>query len=287
MDYRSNKLSPAILRPLVRAALAEDIGGGDATTMAVVPEEIEVAAALVTRQDCVCAGLPVLEAVFREIDGRCMVTALVAEGECCPARTELARINGPARAVLTGERTALNFMQRMTGIATLTRTFVNAASCRTQILDTRKTTPGLRVLEKYAVAVGGGTNHRFGLFDRIMIKDNHRRIAALEGPGSIARAVAACRRRFPNLLVEVEADTLEEVEQACEARADFILLDNMSDEEIAEAVELVEGRIPLEASGNVSLERVAALAAIGVDFISVGALTHSAPAIDLALDIEI
>ncbi len=281
-----NRLSQGTIVNLVRNALAEDLGSGDATTLAVVPEHLQVSALLMARQDCVCAGLKVAEAVFRELAPDCLFAARVEDGDACPSRTVLAKIEGPARALLSGERTALNFMQRMTGIATLTRAYVEAVGQRsTRILDTRKTTPGLRILEKYAVAAGGGMNHRFGLFDRIMIKDNHREIAALEGPGSIARAVQACREQFPRLEIEVEVDTLDELEEALKAEVDYVLLDNMSDEEIAEAVELNQGRIPLEASGNITLERVAALAALGVDFISVGALTHSAPACDLALDI--
>jgi len=283
------KLNPETIRGLARNALAEDIGSGDATTLAVVPETMEISAFLVTREECVCAGLDVARTVFHELSPECRFEPRVADGELCPPRTTLAEISGPAQAILTGERTALNFTQRMSGIATCTRRYVDALgnTARTRILDTRKTTPGLRILEKYAVTAGGGTNHRFGLYDRIMIKDNHRQIVALQGPGSIVRAVRACRQAYPNLEVEVEADTLQEVEQALEARADYILLDNMDDDEIVEAVELTEGRIPLEASGNISLQRIPRLAEIGVDFISVGALIHSVEAIDLALDMEL
>ena len=279
-------LTRSILQALARAALAEDVGSGDATTQAVVPPALEVTAFLNTREACVCAGLNVAEAVFRELDPACVFTPLVADGDRCPAGANLARLHGQARAILTGERTALNFLQRLSGTATLTRRFVDAVGRhRARILDTRKTTPGLRALEKYAVLIGGGDNHRMGLYDRIMIKDNHRMLASIEGPGGIHRAVEACRRQFPRLAVEVEADTLEDVQEALDARADFILLDNMDDELIREAVGLVDGRAQTEASGGMTLDRIPAVAAAGVDFISVGALTHSAPAIDIGLDI--
>ncbi len=281
-------LNPTILSSVCRAALAEDVGRGDATTTAVVPEGLEVSAALVCREPCVCAGLPVVEAVFRELDPNAVLEACAAEGQWCEADTELARITGDARALLTGERTALNFLQRLSGIATVTHRFVEAVRGRSvEILDTRKTTPGLRKLEKYAVRMGGGRNHRFGLYDRVMIKDNHRALAALEGPGAIHRAVAACRKHAPGLDIEVEADTLEDVAAALEAGADIILLDNMSDDEMAEAVRLVQGRAVLEASGGITLERVGAVADTGVDCISVGALTHSAPAVDISMQIEL
>jgi nicotinate-nucleotide pyrophosphorylase (carboxylating) len=198
----------------------------------------------------------------------------------------LAVVRGSARAILTGERTALNFVQRLCGIATLTRRYVEAlGDCGTKILDTRKTTPGWRFLEKYAVRAGGGQNHRFGLYDRVMIKDNHRELAKLSGPDSIARAVSACRAAYPGLEVEVEADTLAEVQAAAAATVDYILLDNMSTEMMAEAVRLVGGRARLEASGGITLERLPGLAGLGLDFISVGALTHSAPAVDIGLDL--
>ena len=279
-------LNEAMLRHLCRAALAEDVGGGDATTLAVIPAELQVVGSLVTRQECVCAGMPVVEMVFRELDPAVVVEAHVDEGERCVPGQVLGVLRGPARAMLTGERTALNFLQRLSGVATLTRRYVDAVDGgRTQILDTRKTTPGWRHLEKYAVRMGGGTNHRFGLYDRIMIKDNHRELAKFAGADSIPRAVAACREAYPDLDIEVEADTLDEVAAAVEAGADIVLLDNMSDAEMAEAVRLVQGRAQLEASGGITLERIPRIAALGVDAISVGALTHSAPAVDIGLDI--
>jgi len=279
-------LKPTMLQNLVRAALAEDVGSGDATTLAIVPDDLEVVAAMVAREECVCAGLPVAEALFGELDPAVTFEALAQEGEFCTDGRTLARISGKARALLTGERTALNFVQRLCGIATLTRRYVEAVGKhKTQILDTRKTTPGLRALEKYAVTVGGGCNHRFGLYDRVMIKDNHRELAKFRGPDAVAWAVNACRQAYPNLEVEVEADTLDDVEAALEAGADHILLDNMSNDEMAAAVELVRGRALLEASGGVTLERVSGIAALGVDSISIGALTHSAPAVDVSLEV--
>lgn len=281
-------LNRSVLVNLCRQVLAEDIGGGDATTDAVVPAGTVTEGTLVTREECICAGLPVAEAVFAELDPTISFEPLVQDGAPCVPGQKLAVIAGSARALLTGERTALNFLQRFCGIATITRRYVDAVGANpTRILDTRKTTPGLRALEKYAVAMGGGTNHRFGLYDRVMIKDNHLAIARLEGVGAIPRAVQACRERSPELEIEVEADTLDDVMAAVEAGADYILLDNMSNDEIAEAVRLVKGRSLLEASGGITLERIPAIAGLGVDFISIGALTHSARAVDIGLDIAI
>jgi len=281
-------LTKTAIQAVCRAALAEDVGSGDATTLAVVPAHLDVTACIVTRQQCVCAGLPVAEGVFAELDSGIAFDAKVADGDRCGPGSILAEITGSARAILTGERTALNFMQRMSGIATVARAYVDAVGgASTKILDTRKTTPGLRALEKYAVQAGGGTNHRFGLYDRVMIKDNHRELAAMKGPGGIQRAVAACREMYPRLEVEVEADSMEDVRAAVDAGADYILLDNMSDEEVVEAVRLVAGQSLLEASGGITIERIPQLARTGVDFISVGALTHSAPSVDIGLDIEL
>ncbi len=279
-------LEASLLEDICRRALAEDIGPGDATTLAVVASHTPLAASINTREACVCAGLEVAATVFRLLDPSCQLTPRVADGDACPAGTELARLQGPARAILTGERTALNFLQRLCGIATLARRYTTAVGHgNSKILDTRKTTPGLRLLEKYAVAAGGATNHRIGLYDRIMIKDNHRELAGLEGPGGLARAVAACRRHYPDLEVEVEADTLADVAEAVEAGADYILLDNMTDQQMATAVALVDGRAKTEASGGITLERIPAIVATGVDFISVGALTHSVRATDIGLDL--
>jgi nicotinate-nucleotide pyrophosphorylase (carboxylating) len=284
------RLTPTVLANLAREALAEDIGNGDATTLATVPEAAQVVAALRTREDCVVAGLPLAAAVFSELDPTVQLDAHVSDGDDCEAGAALATVCGPARAVLTGERTALNFLQRLCGVATAAAACVAAAGkSGVEILDTRKTTPGLRVLEKYAVVQGGGVNHRFGLYDAIMIKDNHRQLAAGSGPGSIARAVAACRERYPQLTVEVEADTLEDVAEALAAEADTVLLDNMSTDELVSAVALRDRKhhqTRLEASGGITLERIPEVAASGVDAISLGALTHSVKAIDIGLDID-
>ena len=280
-------LNRTMVRNICRAALAEDVGSGDTTTLAVVPEGLELTAAITARQACVCAGLPVAEAIFRELDPDAVWGTWSREGERCERGRTLARVTGEARALLTAERTALNFLQHLCGVATLTRAYVDGVRPhKAKILDTRKTTPGLRALEKYAVTMGGGQNHRFGLYDRVMIKDNHRAIADLEGPGGIHRSVKACRQMWPSLEVEVEADTLSDVENAVEAGADIILLDNMVEDEMAEAVELVNGRALLEASGGITLARIPQVAATGVDFISIGALTHSAPSIDISMSID-
>jgi nicotinate-nucleotide pyrophosphorylase (carboxylating) len=272
---------------MVRQALREDIGAGDATTLATVPETALASALVVAREPLVACGLPIAEAVFQEVSPAVAVERKTEDGQTAKKGQTLLRVRGPARAILTAERTALNFAQRLSGVATLTARFVEAvAGTRARILDTRKTTPGWRQLEKYAVATGGGLNHRFGLFDRILIKDNHLAALRLEPPNPIAAAVRRARERYPQLEVEVEADTLEQVEQALLARADIILLDNMTVENLRAAVWLVNGRAKTEASGGVSIGSVRAIAETGVDFISVGALTHSARASDIALDFE-
>jgi len=219
--------------------LAEDVGSGDATTLAVVPATMRTSVVFRTREECVVAGFPIVKAIFHEIDPACELDVLCGDGTFCPPNSDLAILRGPARAILTGERSALNFLQRLSGIATMTKRYVDAlGSSTTKLLDTRKTTPCLRLLEKYAVACGGGTNHRFGLFDRIMIKDNHRHLADMQGPGGIGRSVKACRDAYPKLEVEVEADTQEHVREALDAKADYILLDNMSNDEMRECVML-------------------------------------------------
>ena len=280
-------LTQDMYRDLVRASLAEDVGTGDATTLAVVPETMKAEAIMLAKEDCVCAGLPVAEAVFRELDPAIVFTALAKEGEYCPAGTVIARISGQARALLTGERTALNFIQRLSGIATMSRLYQHAVGhSKTKILDTRKTTPGWRLLEKYAVVTGGATNHRIGLYDRIMIKDNHRELAKVAGgKDSIAWAVQRCRESYPDLEIEVEADSFDDVRAAAAAGVDYILLDNMTTVQMAEAVRLIAGRAKTEASGGITLKRIPEIAAIGVDYISAGALTHSVKSADISLDI--
>ncbi len=278
-------LSNDDIRRHVREALAEDLGPGDVTTLATVPETASVAAAVVAREPLVVAGLALAEAAFRELSPDIQIRAETADGRPAAVGACLMRLQGPARPILSAERVALNFLQRLSGVATLTARYVRAVeSTGARILDTRKTTPGWRRLEKYAVLCGGGQNHRFGLYDQVLIKDNH--LAALQGaaPNPVAAAVRLARQQYPALRVEVEADTLEQVRQAVEAGADVVLLDNMSLGQLREAVALARGRARLEASGGITLETVRPIAETGVDFISVGALTHSARAADIALD---
>ena len=263
------------------AALAEDVGEGDVTTDATVAEDALGTADIVLREPGVVCGLGVVEAVFRALDPELRFERLVDEGATVTGSNRVARVSGPERAILTGERTALNFLGRLSGIATLTRRYVDAVSgTGAAILDTRKTTPGMRVLEKHAVATGGGRNHRFGLDDGVLVKDNHLRAA-----GSVAAAVERVRAATP-LPVEVECDTLDQVSDALDAGVDAILLDNMSLAELRAAVALAKGRARLEASGGVTLDTVLAIAETGVDEISVGALTHSARSLDVSLELS-
>ena len=280
------KLDKERINQLVNLALEEDVGEGDATSIAVVPADLNITGRFITREDCVVAGLPVAEAVYKAIDPDIEFKYTVPDGAVCTKGALLAEVTGPAQKLLTGERTALNFLQRLSGVATSSANYAKAvAGTDTVILDTRKTTPGWRNLEKYAVALGGASNHRIGLYDRIMIKDNHRELAGLEGEDGIRRSVKKCRERFPSLEVECEADTLQEVKEASEAGAEYILLDNMTNEEMAEAVKINAGRAKLEASGGITLERIPSIAAIGgIDYISVGALTHSVKAVDISLE---
>jgi nicotinate-nucleotide pyrophosphorylase (carboxylating) len=260
----------------VRAWLAEDVGDGDATSATVIDESATCEARIVAKRPAVVCGLAAAATVFEELGAR--LTPLAADGDLVQPGP-IAVVEGPARAVLTGERLALNIVGRLSGIATLTRGYVEAVDgTGTTILDTRKTTPGLRDLEKLAVRCGGGTNHRRGLYDGILIKDNHLRVAS-----SIAAAVD--RARASELPVEVECDTLAQVAEAVEAGANRVLLDNMTTDELRAAVALVAGRAETEASGGVTLDTVRAIAETGVDFVSVGALTHSAPAVDVSLEV--
>jgi nicotinate-nucleotide pyrophosphorylase (carboxylating) len=272
---------------LIRAALAEDVGSGDVTTLATVPADAMASAVMAAREPLVVCGLPLAEAVFREVSAGLNLASAAADSQRVAKGQALLNIQGQARAILTAERVALNFVQRLSGVATLTARFVEAvAGTGAQILDTRKTTPGWRRLEKYAVQCGGGVNHRIGLFDRILIKDNHLAALRNEPPNAIEAAVRRARAQFPQLAVEVEADTLEQAGQACQAGADVILLDNMSNQDLRTAVRLIDGRAKTEASGGVNLATVRSIAETGVNFISVGALTHSAPAADIALDFQ-
>ena len=285
------KLDLEALRPHLEAALREDIGTGDLTTNAIVPPDAVAAGRFVAREEGVLAGGVLLAPLFALLDERVEVEVLKADGESFMPGQTLARVHGPARAILSSERVALNFLQRLSGIATLTNRFVKKVSAHgTKILDTRKTTPAWRFLEKYAVAAGGGTNHRMGLYDQVLIKDNHLVLAARRWPGrAIAGAIEAARAATPKgTRIEVEADTLDQVREAIEAGADIILLDNMTEQELRRAVELAAARHPrpiLEASGGVTEENVEAIARTGVDWISVGALTHSARALDIALEL--
>jgi len=271
----------------VKTALAEDVGSGDVTSLAAVPPGARARAVIRARQPLVTAGLAFAKAAFRQASPAVKTVQLVNDGKRVRSGQALMKMSGPARAILKAERVALNFAQRLSGIATLTAQFVDAVhGTGVKILDTRKTTPGWRRFEKYAVACGGGKNHRFGLYDLVLIKDNH--LAALRDakPSPIAVAVRQARKRFPHLKVEVEADTPNQVEQAVAAGAHMILLDNMNLAQLRKSVRRVAGRAKTEASGGVNLKTVRAIAKTGVDFISVGALTHSAPAVDLGLDFE-
>ncbi len=266
----------------MRDALLEDIGPGDVTTMLCVPAGTKAKATVLAKQAGVIAGLAIGELAFKLLDPNAHWEALVQDGAKVGAgRTPLAIITGEARALLTAERVALNFMQRLSGIATVTARYAAlTAGTQARIADTRKTTPGLRALEKYAVRAGGGFNHRLGLYDTVLIKDNH-----IKAAGGIGNAVAAAKAHVPHTMkIEVEAATLTMVEEALRAGADIILLDNMDTETMRQAVEMIGGRAISEASGNLTEARIAEVAATGVDVLSVGALTHSAPSLDISLD---
>jgi nicotinate-nucleotide pyrophosphorylase (carboxylating) len=273
------------LRRIVEIALSEDLPWGDATAEVIIPPGLTATGRIAAREEGVLAGLEVAREVFRTVDPAVEFRALAADGDSVRGGQPLAEVRGPAAAILAGERVALNFLQRLSGTATLTSRYVQAvAGHHAAIVDTRKTTPGLRLLEKYAVVAGGGANHRQNLSDGILIKDNHLAALAMRGL-SLTEVVSMARRRARHTQrVEVEVETPEQAEQAAEAGADLILLDNMAPEEMRRAVELVAGRALTEASGGITLDGVAAIAASGVDLISVGALTHSARALDIALD---
>ncbi len=269
---------------LIRLALHEDLGDrGDVTSMATLPDGMAARAVMTAKEAGIIAGLPVVDMVFRAVDPEVTVRWLVGDGARVTAGTPLGEFQGLAESLLTGERTALNFIQRLSGIATLTAQYVAAAEgTHARILDTRKTIPGWRVLDKYAVRMGGGVNHRIGLYDMVLIKDNH-----IKAAGGITAAVMAARAEpdAAGLAIEVEVKTLDELDEALALDVDQIMLDNMDETTMRKAVLMTEGRVPLEASGNMTLERIPGVAATGVDFISVGALTHSAPALDIAFKI--
>lgn len=279
-------LDPAFVREQVRRFLREDIGDGDITTLWTVPDGTRARAAIVAREACVVAGLPVAAAVFAELDERVVSEAAVEDGAAVAAGSPLMRLSGPAAPMLTGERLALNLLQRLSGIATLTRRYVDdVAGTTASVSDTRKTTPGFRAFEKYAVRAGGGRNHRAGLYDAVLVKDNH--VAAAGGVAAALRSVLS--RPIGDLVVEVEVDSLAQLVEALDGGARAVLLDNMSPAQTAEAVALVRRRpggdaVWIESSGGITLQNIRAYAEAGVDTISVGALTHSAPSVDIALD---
>ncbi|MBA3377247.1 MAG: carboxylating nicotinate-nucleotide diphosphorylase [Chloroflexia bacterium] len=275
---------------IVDLALDEDIGTGDITTMATVPATTQAHGTILAKQAGVISGVEVARFVFGRVDPAVAFEPLVTDGQRVPALTPLARVSGSARSLLTAERTGLNLMQRLSGVATITARYVaETEGSVSRVVDTRKTTPGLRLLEKLAVQHGGGHNHRFGLADGVLIKDNH--LAAIGGPDRVTKAIRSARELAPHTLkIEVEVTTLDELDEALAAGADIILLDNMGDGQVAEAVarrDAVDPRILLEASGGITVERIRHLAATRVDLISCGALTHSAPALDISFDLDI
>ena len=270
-----------VIDSIIDFALKEDVGDGDITTNAVIPGEMQTIATMTAKAEGVVAGLPVAERVFRKLDPDIEWTTYIEDGSFVKKGDVLVQVKGSFRTLLTGERLALNFLQRMSGIATETSKYVEAIqSYKTEILDTRKTVPGLRLLDKYAVKMGGGTNHRIGLYDMVMIKDNHIKVAC-----GITEAVNAIRPTIAaGVKIEVETTNLHEVQEAIAAGADIIMLDNMDNDTMKRGVELIDGRAKVEASGNMTLERVKEVAATGVDFISIGALTHSVKALDISMN---
>lgn len=266
---------------LIELAVAEDIGPGDATSEAVIASDQSLLGSIVVKESGVVAGLPIAEAVFERVDASMRFSAHLQDGAVVQAGDVIAEVSGPGRKLLAAERIALNFLQHLSGIATYTRAFVRAIEgTKATILDTRKTHPGYRLLEKYAVRMGGGQNHRCNLHDMVLIKDNH-----IVAAGGISAAVDKARALYPGLPIEVEVERMDQLKEALTLGLDRIMLDNMSLEEMQGAVQLAAGRTPLEASGNVDLAYVADVAATGVDYISIGALTHSAPALDISMRI--
>lgn len=279
---------PVLPRPViddaVRAALREDLGAaGDVTSAATIPASAKATATFGARKAGVLAGLPLAEAAFREVDPAIRFTAILHDGDPIAAGDFAARVEGPARAILAAERVALNYLCHLSGIATATAALVGQVKhTRARILDTRKTTPGLRLFEKYAVRCGGGMNHRIGLFDAVLIKDNHIAVA-----GGVAKAIRAARTAAPGVKLEIEVGTLDQLDEALGEKPDIVMLDNMTVESMRQAVQRVAGRALTEASGNVTLATVGAIAETGVDYISSGWITHSAPALDLGLDVVV
>ena len=271
------------VKTIIEKALSEDIGPGDVTSAATIPVGSTSTAEMLAKQDFVLAGLDVSLEVFHTLDAAVQFTRFAQDGDRIKSGKVIARLSGSTRVLLAGERVALNLLQHMSGIATLTSKYVEQIKgFKAQVLDTRKTLPGLRQLEKYAVRMGGGVNHRFGLYDGVLIKDNH-----IKAAGGITNAIKSARKQARNLFkIEVETKSLDDVREALAAKADIIMLDNMSPDMMREAVKLINDRVPVEASGNVTLETIRAVAETGVDFISSGTLTHSAPAVDISMKIR-
>ena len=275
-------LEPALYLEPIRRALAEDLGWGDVTTEATVPPGLRARGVILAKSSCIIAGTDVAAETFRQLDPSVCFDVKRPDGSRCQPGDVVAEVRGSAASMLTAERTALNFLQRLSGIATLTRRYVDAAAGGITILDTRKTTPTLRALEKYAVRAGGGTNHRAGLDDGILIKDNHVRLA-----GGVAEALARMKAARPEMPIEVEAQSLADVDAAVAAGADIILLDNLSNDEIRQAIQTIGGRAQVEISGGVTLDRIPELARTGANYVSIGALTHSVQAADLSFELAL
>jgi nicotinate-nucleotide pyrophosphorylase (carboxylating) len=281
LSPHTDPLAPEHLDPLIHAALAEDVGDGDLTSDAILPPEMTCRGKIVCKQDGVIAGLPVAERVFKLVDERLQFDAKTKDGEKVQEDAIVARLYGPARAMLRAERVALNYLQHLSGIASITAKYVKAVDgTKTQILDTRKTTPGMRMLEKYATRMGGATNHRMGLYDAVLIKDTHLALA-----NGVSAALRAVRKAHPEALINVEVSNLQELEQALNDKAPRILLDNFAPGQVREAMQLIRGRAQVEISGGVLLTNARAYALAGADFISVGALTHSATALDYSMKV--
>jgi nicotinate-nucleotide pyrophosphorylase (carboxylating) len=277
----TDPLAPEHLDPLIEAALAEDVGDGDLTSDAILPPEMTCRGKIVCKQDGVIAGLPVAERVFKLVDERLQFDAKTKDGEKVQEDAIVARLYGPARAMLRAERVALNYLQHLSGIATITAKYVKAVDgTKTEILDTRKTTPGMRSLEKYATRMGGATNHRMGLYDAVLIKDTHLSLA-----NGVSAALRAVRKAHPEAMINVEVSNLQELEQALNDKAPRILLDNFAPGQVREAMQIIRGRAQVEISGGVLLTNARAYALAGADYISVGALTHSATALDFSMKV--
>ncbi len=281
-----NQLHPEIVARIVAGAIEEDVGAGDITTNSIIDKNLQAKANIVVEEDCVVAGMPVAQLLYETIDEELDFQKETEEGKIARKGSVIVRLYGLAQSILTGERIALNFLQRLSGIATLTSKFLSKSKpFGTKIMDTRKTIPGFRYLEKYAVRVGGGSNHRMGLYDMFLIKDNHLRAIAGDKSEAIPIAIERARKFNPNVQVEIEVENLKELEQAIKAQPDMILLDNMPVAEINEAVKMARGEVVLEASGGVTLDNVEEIARTGVDCISVGALTTAARAIHMKMEL--